>query len=178
MTNSQLRKSINRSLRRCGFLLISLVFGCFASGFSSVAIAQETIAQDTIAPETPDVTIRLEANLQPIIPVDVSGEARLDNSPGVVNDHFTAEVEIAKDDFAALGITPRNGFQDEVVVLRVLRNGVQVFHQRLQFSLNLLNDITFETDIRGAGAPELHAGDVVRVIVNGHFTLRGRFVVH
>jgi hypothetical protein len=43
---------------------------------------------------------------------------------------------------------------------------------------NLVNDITFETDIRGTGAPELQAGDAARVIVNGHFTLRGRFQVH
>jgi hypothetical protein len=43
--------------------------------------------------------------------------------------------------------------------------------------MNLPNDITFETDIRGVNAPELHAGDVVRVNVNGHFTLRGRLQV-
>jgi hypothetical protein len=128
-----------------------------------------------IAQEASDSSTRLEARLQPVIPVDASGQARLDNEPGIVNDRFTAEVEIAKDDFAALGITPGNGFQDEVVVLRVSRGGVLIFSQRLQFSRNLLNDITFETDIRGTGAPELQAGDVARVTVNGHFTLRGRF---
>ena len=52
-----------------------------------------------------------------------------------------------------------------------------IFSNRLQFSRNLVNDITFETDIRGTAAPELQAGDVARVIVNGHFTLRGRFQV-
>jgi hypothetical protein len=93
----------------------------------------------------------------------------------MANDRFTAEVEIAKDDFGALGITRGNGFRDEIVQLSVLRGGVQIFTNRLQFSMNLPNDITFETDIRGVGAPELHAGDVVRVEVNGHFTLRGRF---
>ena len=98
--------------------------------------------------------------------------------PARANDRFTAEVEIAKDDFGPLGITRGNGFRDEVVDLRVLRGGVLIFSNRLQFSLNLPNDITFETDIRGVGAPELRAGDVVRVIVNGHFTLRGRFQVH
>jgi hypothetical protein len=134
---------------------------------SSVAIAQQ-------APEAADSSNRLEARLQPVIPVDASGQARLDNEPGMANDRFTAEVEIA--DFAELGITPGNGFRDEVIELRVLRGGVLIFSNRLQFSRNLVNDITFETDIRGTAAPELQAGDVARVIVNGHFTLRGRFI--
>ena len=138
---------------------------------SSVAIAQQ-------APEAPDRSNRLEARLQPVIPVDASGQARLDNEAGTANDRFTAEVEIAKADFAELGITPGNGFRDEVVELRVLRGGVLIFSNRLQFSRNLVNDITFETDIRGTAAPELQAGDTARVIVNGHFTLRGRFQVH
>ena len=76
-----------------------------------------------------------------------------------------------------LGITPANGFRDEVVELRVVRGGNVIFSHVLQFSRNLANDITFETDIRGAAAPELQAGDVARVNVNGHFTLRGRFVI-
>jgi len=86
---------------------------------SSVAIAQqapEAIAQQ--APEMADRSNRLEARLQPVIPVDASGQARLDNEVGTGNDRFTAEVEIAKADFAELGITPGNGFRDEVVELR------------------------------------------------------------
>ena len=140
------------------------------SAVSSLAIAQE-------APDELDASTRLEARLQPVIAVDASGQARLDNAPNMANDRFTAEVEIAKADFDELGITRGNGFRDEVVILRVLRGGVQIFSNRLQFSMNLPNDITFETDIRGANAPELHAGDVVRVNVNGHFTLRGRLQV-
>jgi hypothetical protein len=146
--------------------------------FSSVVIAQQ--APDIAQQETQalDSSIRLEARLQPVIAVDASGQARLDNEAGTANDRFTAEVEIAKADFGELGITPGNGFGDEVVQLRVLRGGVLIFSNRLQFSRNLVNDITFETDLRGPGAPELQAGDVARVIVNGHFTLRGRFQVH
>ena len=145
---------------------------------SSIAIAQQApdIAQQ--APEAVNSSNRLEARLQPVISVDASGQARLDSEPGMANDRFTAEVEIAKADFAELGITPGNGFRDEVVELRVLRGGVLIFSNRLQFSRNLVNDITFETDIRGTAAPELQAGDTARVIVNGHFTLRGRFQVH
>jgi hypothetical protein len=153
--------------------------------FSSVVIAQQAsdIGQQSAditqqEPQAPDSSIRLEARLQPVIAVDASGQARLDNEAGTANDRFTAEVEIAKADFAELGITPGNGFGDEVVQLRVLRGGVLIFSNRLQFSRNLVNDITFETDLRGTGAPELQAGDVARVIVNGHFTLRGRFQVH
>jgi len=145
---------------------------------SSIVIAEQApdIAQQ--APEAADSSIRLEARLQPVIAVDASGQARLDNEVGTGKDRFTAEVEIAKADFAELGITPGNGFRDEVVELRVLRGGVLIFSNRLQFSRNLVNDITFETDIRGTAAPELQAGDTAQVIVNGHFTLRGRFQVH
>jgi len=139
------------------------------SALSSLATAQQ-LPDAFDAPST-----RLEARLQPVIAVDASGQARLDNEVNVANDRFIVEVEIAKADFADLGITPGNGFRDEVVVLQVLRGGVAVFNHRLQFSRNLPNDITFETDIRGTGAPELHAGDTARVIVNNHFTLRGRF---
>jgi hypothetical protein len=140
-----------------------------------MALSSITIAQQ--APEAADSSNRLEARLQPVIAVDASGQARLDNDGGTANDRFTAEVEIAKADFPELGITPGNGFRDEVVELRVVRGGVLIFSNRLQFSRNLVNDITFETDLRGTAAPELRAGDTARVIVNGHFTLRGRFQV-
>ncbi len=118
---------------------------------------------------------RLRANLNPVISVDASGKAVLDRTAGTANDRFTAEVEVAKADFDVLDITPENGFNDEVVELRVLRDGVQVFKTLLRFSENRPSDITFETDIRGIAAPELRAGDVARVTVNGHFTLRGKF---
>jgi hypothetical protein len=150
-------------------LLTTISIGLLA--LSSVVIAQQE-------PEAADSSTRFEARLQPVIAVDASGQARLDNEFGTANDRFTAEVEIAKADFAELRITPGNGFRDEVVELRVLRGGVLIFSNRLQFSRNLINDITFETDIRGVGAPELRAGDVARLFVNGHFTLRGRFQVH
>ena len=155
------------------------------SALSSLAIAQqapEAEAEDSMiaqqAPDAADASVRLEARLQPVIAVDASGLARLDSEVGTANDRFTAEVEIAKADFADLGITRGNGFRDEVVELRILRSGVLIFSNRLQFSRNLVNDITFETDIRGTAAPELRAGDLARVFVNGHITLRGSFQVH
>jgi hypothetical protein len=167
-------------------LLTTMSIAAF-SALSSLAIAQQApdagIDTSAIAQQVPDAaeansSLRLEARLQPVIPVDASGQARLDAEVGMANDRFTAEVEIAKADFADLGITRGNGFRDEVVQLRILRGGVQIFSNRLQFSRNLVNDITFETDISGTAAPELQAGDVARVTVNGHFTLRGRFQVH
>jgi len=162
------KKHFNQQMKK---LLIALSVAA-VSAVSSVAIAQQ-------APESAeaDMSLRLEARLQPVIPVDASGQARLDVEAGTANDRFTAEVEIAKADFADLGITRGNGFRDEVVQLRVLRGGAQIFANRLQFSRNLVHDITFETDLRGTPAPELHAGDVVRVTVNGHFTLRGQLQV-
>jgi len=166
-------------------ILTSMLIAAF-SVLASLAIAQQAPegaeADASAMQQAPEAeansSLRLEARLQPVIAVDASGQARLDAEVGMANDRFTAEVEIAKTDFADLGITRGNGFRDEVVQLRVLRGGVQIFSNRLQFSRNLVNDITFETDIRGTAAPEVQAGDVVRVTVNGHFTLRGRFQVH
>lgn len=166
-------------------LLIAMSIAA-VSAFASVAIAQQAPEAEadasSMAQQAPDAeansSLRLEARLQPVIAVDASGQARLDAEVGTANDRFTAEVEIAKADFGDLGITRGNGFRDEVVELRVLRGGVLIFTNRLHFSRNLLHDITFETDIRGTAAPEVQAGDVVRLIVNGHFTLRGRFQVH
>ncbi len=165
-------------------VFITLSISVF-SALASLAIAEQApeIGDDSMATaqQAPDVeanSLRLEARLQPVIAVDASGQARLDAEVGTANDRFTAEVEIAKVDFADLGITRGNGFRDEVVELRILRGGALIFSNRLHFSRNLLNDITFETDIRGTAAPEVQAGDVVRLMVNGHFTLRGRFQVH
>ena len=176
------QRHLNQHMKK----LLSAASIAALSALSSLAIAQQApdagANASEIAQQAPEAeatsSLRLEARLQPVIAVDASGQARLDAEVGTANDRFTAEVEIAKADFAELGITRGNGFQDEVVQLRVLRDGVLIFSNRLQFSRNLVNDITFETDIRGTAAPELQAGDVVRVIVNGHFTLRGRFQVH
>jgi hypothetical protein len=148
-------------------ILATMLLGALPA-LSSITFAQEMTEQSSN---------RLEARLNPVIAVDASGQARLDIAAGVTNDRFTAEVEIAKDDFGPLSITPGNGFRDEVVELRIFHGGTVIFSHVLQFSRNLVNDITFETDIRGAAAPELQAGDVARVNVNGHFTLRGRFVI-
>ena len=166
-------------------LLTTISIAAF-SALAALAIAQQAPeaaeAEASSMQQAPEAeansSLRLEARLHPVIAVDASGQARLDAEVGMANDRFTAEVEIAKADFADLGITRGNGFRDEVVQLRVLRGGVQIFSNRLQFSRNLLNDITFETDIRGTAAPEVQAGDVVRVTVNNRFTLRGSFQVH
>lgn len=176
-----MNKYLNQHMKK---LLAAMSIAVFST-LASLALAQqapEPEDQDSMivqqAPDAADASVRLEARLQPLIPVDASGQARLDSEVGTANDRFTAEIEIAKADFSDLGITRGNGFRDEVVELRILRGGVLIFSNRLQFSRNLVNDITFETDIRGTGAPELRAGDVARVFVNGHFTLRGRFQVH
>jgi hypothetical protein len=176
------KRHLNQHVKK---LLTAMSIAAF-SALSSLAIAQQAPDAEAdasaIAQQAPDAgadsSVRLEARLQPVIPVDASGQARLDSEVGTANDRFTAELEIAKADFADLGITRGNGFRDEVVELRILRGGVLIFTNRLQFSRNLVNDITFETDIHGTTAPELQAGDVARVTVNGHFTLRGRFQLH
>ena len=67
------------------------------SAVSSLAIAQQ--APDAAEADN-STSLRLEARLQPVIPVDASGQARLDIDAGTANDRFTAEVEIAKADFA------------------------------------------------------------------------------
>ena len=85
------------------------------SALSSLAIAQQVpdagtdasaIAQQALDAPEADTSLRLEARLQPVIAVDASGQARLDAEVGMANDRFTAEVEIAKADFADLGNHP------------------------------------------------------------------------
>ncbi len=78
------------------------------------AIPSFTFAQEQLS----GGSSRLRAPLNPVIAVDASGHAELERGAGT-NDRFTAEVEIAKDDFDVLDITPGNGFGDEVVLLRV-----------------------------------------------------------
>jgi hypothetical protein len=84
---------------------------------SSIAIAQQApdMAQQATdmaqqGPDAPARSNRLEARLQPVIPVDASGQARLDDEMGTGNDRFTSEVEIAKADFADLGDHPWKWF--------------------------------------------------------------------
>ena len=119
--------------------------------------------------------VRVEARLNPIINVDASGHARSRDRAGTADDRFDSEVEIAQSAFQRLGIDANDGFADEVVQLTVTRNGAQVFTSRMRFTGTQGVDIIFERDIEGAPAPELRAGDVGRVSVNGTNTLRGTF---
>lgn len=119
---------------------------------------------------------RLEARLDPIIKVDASGHARSEDPAGTRDDRFDAEVEIDRDDFRRLGIDAGDGFADEIVRLTVTRQGTQVFATNLRFTGFQVQDAIFEADIRGGPAPELRAGDVGRISVNGTPTLRGAFV--
>src|ERR1051325_6890641 len=113
------KRNLDQHMKR---VLSAISIGAF-SALASLAIAQQApeAAQAEAsamqqAPETEaNTSLRLEARLQPVIAVDASGQARLDAEVGVANDRFTAEVEIAKADFADLGITRGNGFRDEVV---------------------------------------------------------------
>ena len=107
--------------------------------------------------------------------MDASGHARSEDETGTTRDRFDSQVEIDKDDLGRLGIDAGDGFGDEVVRLTITRNGAVVFSTLMRFSENRVNDITFERDIRGGPAPELRAGDVARVSVNGTATLRGTF---
>jgi hypothetical protein len=120
--------------------------------------------------------IRVEARLDPVIAVDASGQARSEDKARTRDDRFVAKVEIAKADSAALGIDAGDGFAEEVVTLTVSRANVQVFVTNLRFTGESGDDIVFETEIRGAPAPELRAGDVGRVSVNGRPTLQGTFL--
>ena len=90
------KRHLNQQMKK--LLTVISISGLLA--VSSIAIAQQApdIAQQ--APEAPDSSNRLEARLQPVIPVDASGQARLDDEVGTGNDRFTSEVEIAKADFA------------------------------------------------------------------------------
>ena len=146
--------------------LDSSASGLFDSGSSG---------SDNSGPGSGD-EVRVEARLNPIINVDASGHARSRDRAGTADDRFDSEVEIAQSAFARLGIDANDGFNDEVVQLTVTRNGAQVFTTRMRFTGTQGVDIIFERDIEGGPAPELRAGDVGRVSVNGRDTLRGTFL--
>ena len=128
------------------------------------------------AAEAPDtISRRLESILQPtsIFTIEEAGLVRLDINPDG-NNHFFTEVSVIKTDFAVLGITRENGFNDERVILQVRRNGVLIYTNRLTFDQNFRNYITFKTNIQGPGAPALHSLDRIKVFINGRFTLKGQ----
>jgi hypothetical protein len=118
---------------------------------------------------------RVETELEPIIAVEAAGRARAEDAPGTANDRFEARAEIARSAFAALAIDRGDGFRDENVVLTVERAGATIFSVRLPFVGNDGLGIRFETKISGVAAPELQAGDVARVSVNGTAALQGTF---
>src|SRR4030095_10973239 len=106
---------LNQNMKK---LLTTMSLAAF-SALASLAIAQQgpdaqadpsAFAQP--APEAEaNSSLRLEARLQPVIPVDASGQARLDAEVGTANDRFTAVVENRNSHFPALGIHPAHGFR-------------------------------------------------------------------
>jgi len=89
------KRHLNQQMKK---LLTVISIGGFLA-ISSIGLARRApdIAQQTPdiaqqAPEAADGSNRLEARLQPVIPVDASGQARLDNEVGTGNDRFTSEV--------------------------------------------------------------------------------------
>lgn len=159
-------------------LLVGGVTACSESGSGPV----DLLGLDSNSSESrlsgSAAEIRVEALLNPIIAVDASGQARSEDKARTRDDRFVAKVEIARADSAALGIDAGDGFADEVVTLTVSRANVQVFVTNLRFTGESGDDIVFETEIRGRPAPELRAGDVGRVGVNGRPTLEGTFLRH
>ena len=110
-----------------------------------------------------------------MIDVESNALAALFRSPGIANDRLTLTAYIFNDDFPRLGITPGDGFNDEVLNLRIRRNGTELITRRPQFSGNHGDHLTFEVDIWGVDAPELQPGDVASVNVNGNAAFRGKF---
>ena len=157
---------IKTALQPNGRILIGGFF------FNYDGVRRDSIARLLSAPPP----LAFQAELERIIDVDASGYARLlDDEEATVSDRLTSEVEIGKADFAALGITAGDGFADEVVELRIMRDGSELFSRRLLFAAKRPDSIVFRTDVRGIEAPEVRGGDVARVIVNDRLTLRGTF---
>lgn len=120
---------------------------------------------------------RLEANLTPLLVVDASGGARLDEGRGTASDRFDVDVEIHSSAFDTLGIDATDGFTDEGVTLRASDSNAVLFTDALRFAedrrVGGVGEVTFELDLRGIEAPNLQDGDVVEVFVNGTPALRG-----
>jgi hypothetical protein len=156
------------------FAGIGLMAACSDSGSGSLTGVDDTDASAALdasasatsldAASTGVTLDRLETNLRP-------GEAT--HSTGQLtkrdNGRFETEITIAKADFDVMDITPGNGFDDEVVRLVVTRAGSQIFSTRVPFADRNPGSVDFKKTF---SAP-LHAGDVVKAIVNGHLALRG-----
>jgi hypothetical protein len=154
---------------------VGLLAACSDNGAGSLTGVDETggsaaLDASTASPSLDAVSsdgftaARLETNLRPAGAPNSHGQLSLRNGG-----QFRTEITIADADFGAMGITPANGFNDEVVRLVVTRAGTQVFSTRVPFA----DRNPASVDFKKTFGASLQAGDVAKAIVNGHLALRG-----
>lgn len=161
-----------RRIASFGFLitLTLTLAGCSGATSPVDSSADATTGGGGVAPA-------VETRLSPLLPVDASGRLSREDRPGTADDRVDAEIEIFSGGFPAVGIDAADGFADEGVLLSARRAGVEVYVVPMTFSedrrVNGTGDVTWELTVRGASIPDLRAGDVVRVEVNGNALLEG-----
>jgi hypothetical protein len=119
---------------------------------------------------------RLDAVLAPVGAVDASGRLDFQEGRGTAFDRLDVEFELDEDDFDAFEVDEGDGFGDEDVVLTV-RNGVQeIYIEDLRFDRDRRpteGDVTWDLLVTGLDVPDLRAGDIAEISVNGTVAVRG-----
>jgi hypothetical protein len=119
---------------------------------------------------------RLDAVLAPLSAADASGRLDYQDGGGTAFDRIDVEFELDEDDFAEFGVDAADGFGDEDVILTIRSGNQEVYIEDLRFDQDrrpTQGDVTWDLRETGFGVPDLRAGDVAEIEVNGTVAVRG-----
>jgi len=114
---------------------------------------------------------QLIARLLPARDRHLTGQVEYDANTGDGAYRLDAEVTVPFEDFAALGLDPEGGFDDEEVVLAVPQLAVSFDMSPARITRD---GVIFTAEDIGSGL-RLHIGDVVVVWIHAHEVASGQF---
>jgi hypothetical protein len=117
----------------------------------------------------------LAAVLSPVPAVDASARLDLEEGPGAF-DELDVEFELDEDDFDVFDVDTGDGFGDEDVVLSIWNGNQQIYSADLEFDRDRRateGDVVWDFFDAGGNVPDLRAGDVAEISVNGVLAVRG-----
>ena len=141
-----------------------------ASLVVSAALADE-LGGFAIKEKTP-TPVRLKAELASPVGANVSGWALYEGLQPTGTYSFEARLLVAQQDFKAFGIDPSNGFDDESVLLTIIKKAMTL---KLTFSHNEASGIVFVGAEMGSSNEPIVRGDLVQASVNGIEAASGKF---
>lgn len=117
----------------------------------------------------------LTAVLTPVPAVDASARLDLEEGPGAF-DELDVEFELDEGDFDVFDVDTGDGFGDEDVVLSIWSGNQQIYSADLDFDRDRRateGDVVWDFFEAGGEVPDLRAGDVAEIAVNGVLAVRG-----